>query len=200
MSFSLSARPPSSQQSALETITDVKLQLVSVGCFRLSSDQSAAIALYRLAPLGGHDQQAVLLIRLTGSTTAGDVQRAVRQLLAPAVEAATGTEWDNITSCSQLDAALTGLYLPPLRPSSTSSLSTSLSPRLSVNSRRSNSHSALPAGTTLSIELTGRSLRVWLEDRLVCAIESRMLNNAALASLTPLCTQHINSSEGARNK
>jgi len=120
----------------------------------------------------------VIAVQLTAATTGRQVQETVRRVLSPAVEAATGTEWDDITSCSQLDTALAGLYVPP-------------APRSSLPSPPppSSTPPTLPAGTLLLVELTGRLLHVWLNSRLVCSLDSRMLNAAVVASLSPLCSQ-----------
>ena len=180
--FPLLLTLPSQQSSVGSTLPmGTSMHLVGVGSFRLSSSQSAAVGVYRPAPHDSLNQHAAVVVRLSGSTQPVELQRSLQKLIAPAVESATGTGWDNITSCSQLDTALAGLYLPP--PSRSSG------PPAPPLARRPSSNTALPAGTLLSVELSGRMLRVWLNQRLVCEIDSRMLNAAVLASLFPLCTQ-----------
>ena len=178
----LSIRLPSQRAVLVDAssppATATALHLVGVGALRLSSDHSAPMALYQSPPHHGTPQSAVIVIKLSVSTPPHHVQRAVRQVMAPAVESTTGTEWDNIASCSQLDTALASLYLP-----ASSQLSRSSLPPPSPDT-----HHTLPAGTAVLIELSGRLLRVWLNGNLACAIDSRMLNKAALASLAPLCT------------
>ena len=174
-SFPARIRPPSSSSAAVVGSSDPSMQLVlvGVGALRMSSAQSAAIAMYRPSPAAERNQPTVLLVRLSGPTTPQQLQQAVRAMLSPAVQAATGTQWDNITSCTQLDTALASLYLPPASHLTSSS-----------------SHIVLPSGTTVSLELSeGRGmLRVWLNERLAGSIESRMLSHATLAALAPLCT------------
>ena len=190
--FPVRLQPPSQPTAAVDvsaasSARPADSQLVGMGSITLSSDRSAAIALYQPPPHSRQPPSAVLLVRLSCATPSLQLQQALRRVLAPAVEAATGTDWDNIASCSQLDTALASMYVPPPPRPTVSSPPAVFAASSSLDSDYP-PQPTLPAGTAMLIELSGPMLRVWLSDRLVCAIQSRMLATAALASLAPLCT------------
>ena len=154
-----------------------QLGLVGVAALHLSPTVPATLALYAPSATSAQQQPAVLVIRLAVHTAPQRLQQAVRAALSSAVETATGTEWDCIASCTQLDSALASLYLPSLAAASQPDCSAAPS------------RSLLPPGTTVSLELAGRGvLRVWLNSLLAASIESRVLSHATFACLAPLCT------------